>query len=276
MKNFKPLAICWEITPFCNYNCPFCYAKKEKINTLSLDKQKKIINLLHKQGVKYISFTGGEPLLVNTLEKLIIYSKKLGFTTELCTNGSLLSKKFIKKVQNNLDMISLPLDGSNNKIINKIRNEKYHFSKFIKTIDLLSDMHIEVRINTLVTQHNKNDLIRIYGILKNYPNIKIWKLLRYYYLDSENEMYSLTKKEYYSVVSDILKLDAPFEIKTRQQQKNYQESFILLDAEGGVYITAEHKHHILGNIFKDKLENILSKSKYFSKNFHMKKYAKYS
>jgi len=85
---FVPLGVCWEITSSCNYRCPFCYAKKEKIPNLTFEQQKKVLDILKKQGTKYISFTGGEPLFVERIDDLIIYAKKLGFFVKLCTHGA--------------------------------------------------------------------------------------------------------------------------------------------------------------------------------------------
>ncbi len=273
---FVPLGVCWEITSLCNYKCPFCYAKKEKILSLTFEQQKRVLDILKKQGTRYISFTGGEPLFVRRIDDLMVYAKNLGFFVKLCTNGSMLTKQFVEKVKNSLDMISLPLDGSTDKIIKKIRGEKNHFSKFIRAMHFLSNTKIKVVINTLVTKDNGPDLINISQILKKFPNVYEWKLLRYYYIDYEDTSYITSKKDYLSLISKVSKLNIPFMVVARPQARKDQSTFILLDEAGDIYVKSNHKRYLRGNIFKHNLKKSLMNSRYFSKELHMKKYAKYS
>ncbi len=272
---FVPLGVCWEITSSCNYHCPFCYAKKEKMLALTFNQQKKALHILKKEGVKYISFTGGEPLFVKKVDDLILYAKKLGFFVKLCTNGSMLTKKFIKKVKNSLDMISLPLDGSTNKLIETIRGEKDHFSKFIYCMNILKGTKIKVVVNTLVTKENGPDLTNILKVLNKFSNVYEWKLLRYYYVDYKNKKYITFKKDYLSLISRISKSNVPFKLAIKPQRKKDQNTFILLDEAGYVYVKSNHKRYLIGNIFTHNIKKILTASEYFSKELHMKKYSKY-
>ena len=58
------------------------------IDHIKAGRGKKVLDILKKQGTKYISFTGGEPLFVERIDDLIIYAKKLGFFVKLCTHGA--------------------------------------------------------------------------------------------------------------------------------------------------------------------------------------------
>lgn len=84
-----------QITNQCNAACPQCEMRVSspfKRSRLSMDTLKKIINAAASQGVKAVSFTGGEPLLyLDQVIELSGYAKALGIPfTRTGTNGFFL------------------------------------------------------------------------------------------------------------------------------------------------------------------------------------------
>ena len=85
-----PNSVCWNITSRCNDKCLFCYRDRES-KELNFDKQKKIIQKIAESGIRKVTFAGGEPLLVEKIQDLILYANKNGLITSLTTNGILLN-----------------------------------------------------------------------------------------------------------------------------------------------------------------------------------------
>jgi len=92
---YYPIAAKITITKKCNFNCDYCYQKKEDIQEINLNKLKKILTHLKKLRIKYISFVGGEVFLdFNKLLKYISVSKDFGIETKgLTTNGFWCAEK---------------------------------------------------------------------------------------------------------------------------------------------------------------------------------------
>ena len=80
------MKVCWNITNRCNRNCKFCFRDKAS-NELSLDYNLQVLNNLEKLNVTKISYSGGEALLYEGIEKLFRASKEKGMYNKLNTNG---------------------------------------------------------------------------------------------------------------------------------------------------------------------------------------------
>jgi MoaA/NifB/PqqE/SkfB family radical SAM enzyme len=270
---YEPVGIFWKITSDCTQNCGFCFAKQDETPTSFIPDKTKILSRIIEEGISYINFTGGEPLLVKNIADLIKQASSAGIYTALSTNGDLLTKEFVESVDGCLNQIGLPLDGSNDKIMQSVRGVSKGYTQFHKNMSLLEGTKIKKRINTFVCTANGDDLLNIYESIKNY-DIDQWKLIKYYPITKLDDKFSLTKEKYNSYVNKLSEIK-DFPVSLRPQEKNYQESFLLLDSCGNIYITAENKHHIIGNILKDSLESVVKRSSYFCVDAHMKKYSEF-
>lgn len=108
------------LTRNCNLRCDFCYVKNagyRESETIRFEKLKKIVDFCCDAKVKYIFFTGGEPLLYPYINDILEYikEKEHPITTAVATNGILLEDfQFCKKIINNgLDYIDVSMKGRN-------------------------------------------------------------------------------------------------------------------------------------------------------------------
>ena len=65
----KEKEICWNITARCNQNCKYCH-RFQNPKDLSFEDNNRILDNLIASGVKNITWTGGEALLVNGIDEL--------------------------------------------------------------------------------------------------------------------------------------------------------------------------------------------------------------
>jgi MoaA/NifB/PqqE/SkfB family radical SAM enzyme len=87
----------------CNANCGFCnFARdrlpKETWHFVTLEEGLESIRILHREGVRYLVFSGGEPTLHPDLVAFIRYAAGLGMTVMVVTNGSLLKPEKIAEM----------------------------------------------------------------------------------------------------------------------------------------------------------------------------------
>ncbi|ABG53904.1 Radical SAM [Trichodesmium erythraeum IMS101] len=91
----------FAINNACNANCGFCnFARdtfpKEKTKFVNLNEGLDSINILFREGIRYLVFTGGEPTLNPNLISFVDHATRLGIKVMVVTNGGLLTPKKIE------------------------------------------------------------------------------------------------------------------------------------------------------------------------------------
>ena len=86
------------VTNVCNATCDFCnfaYDKGFVTHRLYLDAARfgDCLDILHRRGVRYLSFQGGEPLLHPRIVDMVGAAVARGIVPTLITNGWLLPRK---------------------------------------------------------------------------------------------------------------------------------------------------------------------------------------
>ena len=276
------------LTDACNFRCIYCYAEcgPEAINEqikilLSYEDYCKIIDEVVNVGYKKIFFTGGEPLLNPHIFKLARYVKGKGLFCGIVSNGSLIAENNIKKFHV-FDIVKISLD-SNIEEINDITRGKGTYLKIITALNLLKANEINIAINTVLTNHNKDvikDLIEFvhneykpieHTIANHIPvgrgacnscEIKSEDLEKYM-KDVVDSKYRLTVNHIDSVVPD-------------KHFKNYRKTHcgmaageIFVNCEGKVYpcrMTYKDDYY-LGNIFDIGLRKAIAKFDIYSDRF---------
>jgi len=86
------------LTNACNARCRFCgfaRLKPEAWVMAEATRLRRGLAILAAGGVRYLVFTGGEPLLYPQLLEILHEARTLGFRMLLCSNGSLLTKELV-------------------------------------------------------------------------------------------------------------------------------------------------------------------------------------
>ncbi len=86
----------FAINNACNANCGFCnFARdtfpKEQSKFVDLNEGLDAINILFREGIRYLVFTGGEPTLNPNLITFVAHAAELGIKCMVVTNGGLLT-----------------------------------------------------------------------------------------------------------------------------------------------------------------------------------------
>ena len=105
-----PLALAFELTHECNLSCPHCYTQ-EPLPTLEEKDHLRILDEAARAGCRVVSFTGGEPLLVDHLPELISRAKALGMWVQFTTNGHQIPAVARELDRSRFDLIQISLDG---------------------------------------------------------------------------------------------------------------------------------------------------------------------
>ncbi len=135
-KRKYPLSTFIKVTDKCNFNCFYCSAKfKSTKKELTLENWIDIVKKLNELGTCYIGITGGEPLLLNGIEKIISTINEKSFSV-LFTNGTNLSLQKAKQLKSaGLFAISISLDSQEREIQNEIRGHANAYEIALKAIE---------------------------------------------------------------------------------------------------------------------------------------------
>ncbi|MGD2092041.1 MAG: radical SAM protein [Candidatus Aminicenantes bacterium] len=166
--NFSQYPVLSEVavTYRCNLKCRFCYAgcnaAENPIHSsremTSREIKKVLYKLFYQAKVPSVSFTGGEPLLLPQLPKLIRYAKKLGMRVNLITNGTLVTEKMAQTLADNgLDSAQVSLEGITPGTHDAVVRSKGAFQKTILAVKRLKEKGILTHTNTTITKANLHE-----------------------------------------------------------------------------------------------------------------------
>lgn len=162
----KSNEIRFETTTKCNYNCIICPREKltRKIETMNFDLFKYLFDKIISETTQYdtITFPGmGEPLLDKTLDEKITCAKRKNFKVLILTNGSLLTLKRFKKLENlGVESVRASLYGNDmhpynlvhgvkdRNLFNKVKNQLTEIAANKKTTQLLLTYNVVDGINS--------------------------------------------------------------------------------------------------------------------------------
>ncbi|MBX4267678.1 GTP 3',8-cyclase MoaA [Clostridium estertheticum] len=154
-RNINYLRI--SVTDRCNLRCIYCMPeqgikKLEHVDVLRFEEIFKIVKVSEKLGINKVRYTGGEPLVMKDIDKLIYETSKLQGIEDISitTNGILLAdmasdlkKAGLKRVNISLDT----LDDVKFKSITRIGN----LEKVMKSIERCLTLGLKpVKINTVL------------------------------------------------------------------------------------------------------------------------------
>jgi len=150
--NPYPLLCNYYITTKCNARCSFCDIYKKK--GINADFQEITTNLedLKDLGVRFIDFTGREPLMHPQIKDILIYAKKLGFTTTVTTN-CICYPAMALNLKGLVNLLHFSLDAPVPHVHDKIRGVKC-FNKVMDSIKVAQSIGERPDILFTITEEN--------------------------------------------------------------------------------------------------------------------------
>ncbi len=205
-RSFDGAIAIWNLTNRCNLSCLHCYSKStlESKDALSLDDILSTLPLLAKSGIKFIIFSGGEPLTRSDIFDITAKCKELGIVTYLSTNGLYIKKNNVEKIAASFDYIGISIDGSEN-THDAFRGLKGSYKLSIEAIRLLLQHSDRIGIRFTLTDKTKQDLPFIFELAEtmNIPKVYISHLV-YSGRGFENQAMDITPIDRYESVKFII------------------------------------------------------------------------
>lgn len=161
------------LTRNCNLRCDFCYVKSAgyvEDNRFDFDNLKKIVNFCCETKVRYIFFSGGEPLLYPRLIDILKYikGKQNSIMTAVATNGVLLKDLMFcrRLVESGLGYIDISMKGKDSQEWYKTTGRD-NFAEQLQAIRNLSLLSVDFTCSMVVTSENVYTICEVVKIARD-------------------------------------------------------------------------------------------------------------
>jgi MoaA/NifB/PqqE/SkfB family radical SAM enzyme len=157
----------FHVTSECSQACPYCWGP-QGVAQVDTDTALAIVAKIAATGARRIVFTGGDPMQRGDIGTLIHSAKARGLEVALSTTGDELSSGFLTEYGADIDLVSLPLDGSTEDVSSRTKNPG-HFGAVVEALGVLAAYpRIDVKVATPVTRFNIDDVPNIVALLERY------------------------------------------------------------------------------------------------------------
>lgn len=264
MENIKhiPNSVCWNITSRCNETCKFCY-RETNLKDLDFEEQKKVIDTLASMGIFKLTFAGGEPLLIPRINDLILYAKSKGLVVSMTSNAILIDGKELKFLLDNLDWLTLSLDGATDEVQSYMTRHGNHASKVKEILQITAgykNCKCRIKLNTVVSKKNYKDVADIAKLVSNY-NVARWKLmqftpLRSYAKEAQAE-YEIGYEEFMETFKQAqIAMGRKYKLVECTCSEVIEQETFTVFPNGDVRMAKNHLEKKIGNLLEDKVEDI--------------------
>lgn len=211
LEGYKMLNI--YITNACNLKCKHCFmlSGKKLENELALGDWMNVLTSFKENGGKFVTFSGGEPLMFKSFSQVISHAHNLGLKSTVLSNGLLWSDKLIHELAPFIDEIQFSLDGVDEETNSVVRG-RGHFAKVVDTIVKFANSGVKTSVATTFTYDNLNENTKIrYKNLVDLIKEKIsgkdvfFKLSKKLLPGRDVHLTTEANEKYYAIIKDIEK-----------------------------------------------------------------------
>jgi len=166
--------VIWNFTNRCNLACHHCYSyadpKSEDFLTTKFILES--IPELKKAGIKFVIFSGGEPLIRKDIFEISKAMRNDGIITYLSTNGLYINEKNVDKIIKTFNYIGISIDGIE-EVHDNFRGLKGAYKQSIEAIGLIQRHGGNAGIRFTITNETKESF---YGIFELAEKIGVDKI----------------------------------------------------------------------------------------------------
>lgn len=216
-----PYRVNWETNEICNMECGFCFAdyfegahshEQQGIATIGMLTTEEAMAMMYQaaaMGSKQFLLGGGDPFIRQDMPELIEYASAAGLHVVVDTNGLILPRRegLYDRVAPLLHQLGLSLDGSSAEKHDSFRETKRSFDRVMQLIELSRGQAHKLKINTIVTAANMNDIPDMVALLAQYGDrLDRWSLDQFIPVNrgKKNEaVYRISDEDYLAVIGEV-------------------------------------------------------------------------
>jgi MoaA/NifB/PqqE/SkfB family radical SAM enzyme len=155
-----PILCNYYLTYRCNAECGFCDIWQQPSPFVALADARQNLADMKRLGVKFIDFTGGEPLMHPEIIEILSMAKRMGFINSVTTN-TLLYPKLAQDLVGKIDLLHFSLDSAKKELHDASRGVKC-YDKLLHSIDVAKSLGEHPDILFTVSEQNYLELDAVY------------------------------------------------------------------------------------------------------------------
>ncbi len=165
----------WNFTNRCNLACRHCYsyADPNSEDFLSTEFIMNSIPELKKAGIKFVIFSGGEPLIRRDIFDIAEKMREEGIVTYLSTNGLYVSEKNVDRIIDTFNYIGISIDGIE-EVHDEFRGLQGAYRKSLDAIALIQKHGGNAGIRFTITNETKESFYAIFELAEEIGVDKIY------------------------------------------------------------------------------------------------------
>ncbi|WP_431982930.1 cytosylglucuronate decarboxylase [Streptomyces qinglanensis] len=165
-----------RILEACNADCFMCeFALSRDTFRFSRQDFAELLPEAVAAGVRYVRFTGGEPLMHPEVVALVRDGTAAGMRMSLITNGSLLPRTAPALAEAGLAQVIVSLDGSSAATHDVYRRSPGMFDSGLRGLRECAALGVLPRVNTVVGPHNYTQMPELQRVLTE-AGVRQWEL----------------------------------------------------------------------------------------------------
>lgn len=274
-----PEILTLEPTNVCTMKCPTCPTGAGKLNRpkgmMSLENYKKIIDQVRGYTKKLVLFNYGEPFIHPEIIEMIKYAKAADIFLKISTNGEFFKDRdfCLKLIKSGLDSLIICLDGADDETLKKFRVNT-NFDHIIQSFKTVVEIKKELNLKT--------PLIELQFILMKHNEHQREKMKKIAY-DLGVDVYAektagidINDPDFQRLAAELLPTDSSltryekladgsFKLKGEIANSCWQAlNSMVINCDGNVVPCCYdlYSHHIMGNVWQDKIKTIWRGKKY--------------
>lgn len=202
--------------------CGFAHSKDS--SRFTLRELQEMLPSAQAIGVRFVRYTGGEPLLHEAIEELVHIPSQAGIQVSLITNGYHLANRADELAQCGLRQVIVSLDGAASKTHDRYRRTKGLFARALEGLRRCRALGLLLRVNTVVGPHNYREMRELQALLVE-EGVTQWELsalkmdapVRY----SDQDDVLVVGRDLYGSASLLKPMGVPWYGANEEAQVNY-------------------------------------------------------
>jgi len=157
-----PLMVVWNFTQACNLQCAHCYqnARRRLSDELGLDEQVEVLEVLRRNDVAMLAFSGGEPMISPTFWPVVERAAEMGFHVSVATNGTLIDEAAAHRLRDvGVKYVEISIDSVDEAKHDRFRGSQGYWRRAVAGIRAVAPMEgVRVALAATVTRLNFEEL----------------------------------------------------------------------------------------------------------------------
>lgn len=165
-----------RILEACNADCFMCeFALSRDVFRFSVEDFTELMPKARAAGVRYVRFTGGEPLMHKEVVELVRIGTAHGMKMSIITNGMMLPQMLDRLADAGLAQVIVSLDGGSADTHDVYRRSPGMFDNGLAGLRAAGRLGVLPRVNTVVGPHNYTEMPQLQQVLTD-AGVRQWEL----------------------------------------------------------------------------------------------------